>query len=1532
MKRKITKKILLISLKVLLVFIALDLLLVLLVFTPPVQKILINKVTASLEDLTKSNFSIRKIYITPLLKIKASDVAIQDHHGNNMISVKKLAGRLNFPKSSVSAIYLRNIVIEDAEFIIRQYSGEKVTNLNIWVHPFQNDKPKSNFIFCLEDAQIMNSRFAVVFDDKRAYREDKTIDYGFFELKNINGKIENFKLEGAEVTCKINQVSLEQYTGFRIKNFSGDFSINKNALIISHCNLISDRSKADLDFAMRYMGYSDFSQFFDKIKFDVDVKSSAIHMDDLACFVPGIQGMHNSILFTGKGDGPLNALQLTNCYAKYKLTTFITGDFSIFNLVDIKNSSYDIHLKNSSLNLSEMTDFYLPGGTTIGLPESISKLGSASITGNFEGSFNYFKTDLNLISTIGNAKIFLLTEPYNGKMSFKGKISTPNFQLGKLIQNSSYLGKIVGDVNFEGSAEPFMGNRPFAPSIVAKIDAYTSQFDLCSYPINNMELHGNYEQNLYIAQISSSDPNINFNLDGAIDVREVIPRYKVNLELSDLVLGTIFKNFQHVIGTANPKGIDNVILFAKQRPELRISCNNLEAEVKGNTLQDFTGFIAANNILVSEHEETAVFEWLRLNSIVLPGDVRNIMLKGSIFNANLTTNYKLEELLDSLKGIASYYLPSLFTGLEPVAITQLDGEKENPHFLSISLETFDTRKFLQFFLPGLRLAQHSTLNLYIGPERKMDTISVQVSRIRWKDFYSARALSIRGRIDAQEIFNLSLHADSLIYYQKKSPLVFRNINLVTQSENQNINYHFSWVSPDTLNLHNTSFIKGFADISNTHNVLLKLQEANLYLRNSMWVVNGLNELHFKKHRIEVDDFILKSNLGIVDIRGVYSGIYDESLDIRVENFDVSLINALTSRINIELGGKMSALLTYQTHDSVSTVVGKSYFENFVFNKEELGTLFVFAEAPLKSSPKFHGGLFLQDPLQKLGGIEQYNFFNYSKGRVKLADIMGIYDTDLKELRIKGILDSIRIGFLSPFLASFSNHVSGHASGELSFVANSDSLYFDGIVNVKEGFLGIAPLNTIYKIKDQIITFNSEGIIFDKVAILDKYNNKATVDGYIHHQSFKNMNINLLIQTPKILAMSTIKKTDSFFYGDAFASGAVTIFGNSERLSFRGDNLRSLPGTKMGFPISYASTSYEDRGIVFVSVPDPSKKNIDTPSESTFEMDFDFIFDINKDADVRIDLEPVDGILDCKTSGRVRLTYNSKSGLLNMDGKLDILSGDFSMSIKNVLPRTFELIEGGSINFLGPIKSSTIFLTALHERTASMKDLSPDIEVNKTQVNAYLTLSGDLMNPQPSFSFGFPKLTSEEELQVFSILDTTDQQNNLLQFFSLVYLGTFYSTTATLNDVSPLGTSIDLMARTFSNMLLQEIKFADIGVNVLSSNQYFKEYSVNTAIPLYKDRIVVKTRFGYAESLSQEVASSNFIGDVSMEYLINEEGNWRLKLFYFNDQTNLNNMYQNFSRPTQGGGIALIYQQEFFRRKGLVEYQLDRKSILKQPIK
>ena len=112
----------------------------------------------------------------------------------------------------------------------------------------------------------------------------------------------------------------------------------------------------------------------------------------------------------------------------------------------------------------------------------------------------------------------------------------------------------------------------------------------------------------------------------------------------------------------------------------------------------------------------------------------------------------------------------------------------------------------------------------------------------------------------------------------------------------------------------------------------------------------------------------------------------------------------------------------------------------------------------------------------------------------------------------------------------------------------------------------------------------------------------------------------------------------------------------------------------------------------------------------------------------------------------------------------------------------------------------------------------------------------------------------------------------------------------------------------NGVLSQQLKYLDIGIDYYSNENQYREYSINAAIPLYNDRILVKTRFGLAENVSGASASQNsFVGNVSVEYKINEEGNWMGRFFYFNDEYEVN---YDASRPQQGGGIALLYQQDF----------------------
>ena len=99
------------------VFLALDLLLVCLLFVPPIQTFIVHKVTDSLSKSWGTEISIKDIRITPTLKIVAHEVAIKDHHQENMIYTGTLKCRFRSYHPQSCHLGLRDVSFDNLDFV-----------------------------------------------------------------------------------------------------------------------------------------------------------------------------------------------------------------------------------------------------------------------------------------------------------------------------------------------------------------------------------------------------------------------------------------------------------------------------------------------------------------------------------------------------------------------------------------------------------------------------------------------------------------------------------------------------------------------------------------------------------------------------------------------------------------------------------------------------------------------------------------------------------------------------------------------------------------------------------------------------------------------------------------------------------------------------------------------------------------------------------------------------------------------------------------------------------------------------------------------------------------------------------------------------------------------------------------------------------------------------------------------------------------------------------------------------------------------
>lgn len=1523
MKRKITKKIAKIFLWVLGIFITLDLLLVLLFFIPSVQNTVVKQVTSYISSNWGSDIEIGKIYITPSLKLAFRDLVIKDNHQNPMIRVKEGKTRLkNFDLNPVSLSF-HSLEVSGADVALMKYDGEDAVNIGLWARKLKNNEEKKGFFLRADRLIMEKSRFS--FTNESTQQNDGTdplMDYAFFELKDIQLKTTDFRVNGADISADITKIAFHQYTGFELSDGSAHFRINEHSLIFNQGKLVSPNSLIYLDLVFSYDSWSSYSSFVDSVIIRADVRPSEIDMRDIATFAPALMNMDQLVVFSGKVSGPVNDLHLQNFRMHYGEDTFIAGDLTLGPVTDFRNAAMDFVIKDSYVNMKDLAGFPLPGKRTLSLPQEVLDIGTARLTGYFTGGWTHFDSELHIKSDMGDITADLHVTDRDGTLYWDGNAETRQFHLAKLLQEPEFFGFVDMAFRIDGKTPAQSSIKDFVANSTGNLKGNITRFDLLKYPLHDIQIAGRIENNTYGANLISADTNIAFRFNGLADLSNQTPNFRASVSLQKLFPRELVTHVPPV-DSVEAKGFDNFLLFLQKNPGIVLSFDSLEMNMNGNRLDALNGFVSVDGISYQNEEDRVRGERIRLTAINVESGLHKFILASNFLNATMTTNYELSSLKDSLMSVAYRYFPNLLPENPNRGIYDSLPPPEKEYYFRLSLETFQSRELMDLFLPGIRIAPLSTAELYFSSLKTKDSIQIHTRNFRYRNAVQVFNFSASGKGGDDDAFNLFFGSDSVVFPQKKNNIVFKDIKINTIVRENVIRYEMNWMNPDAISNEET-YLAGYVDAGNKEDIVIQFTSSAIQINDKKWAFDPQHSIHIRRSYIDFQNVLLEAAPSRISVNGVYSFQKKDDLSIDIKNVDLTQFNAFAENINLSFGGDVSARIRINSWSSQRLITGKILASDFVFNGESFGNLFLTAAVPEGSLIGFGGGLFGRDHPFNSAIVDQYTMRNYNQEKEKIANLSGSFETVTKSLEVKAGIDTLRIGFLSPFLQSFSQMVSGTAGGDLTFIANPDSTYFKGKIKVQKGYLGIKPLNTVYELRNQVIEFTQEGMEFDRILVYDVDGNRGVLNGHIYHNKFRDFVLDLSVETDRLQVLNAPRETDSYFYGTGYVAGRVSIFGNTEKIFFQGNNLRTLSGTKVYLPLTFSDRLSETQGIRFKKSPgpgasDPSGKN-ERASSST-ELDFDFIFDITRDADIQLDLDPsIGGSLTARAEGTLQLTYNTQSNL-NLIGTVNIATGRFSMSLKDILLNArFDLISGGTVSFNGPIENSVLNASAVYKTTASLKEILPEETTRRVPVNSYINLRGNLMNPDIGFSFELPDHNEEKNAMFNNAIDTSNANNVARQFFSLLLFSRFASNTENTEQLGSDfgGTGIEMLSGILSNFISQQFKYGELGVNYkVADRTHAAEYSVNASIPVWNDRVIIQTNLGYADgSNTEEGAASYIIGDVSLEFLLNEEGNWRLRAFYSsNDNSAPSIEYQS---KTGTGGIALIYKKEFNNGKDFLE--------------
>lgn len=1513
------------------IFIALDLLVVGLFFVPPIQNFVIQKVTEGISKKWGAEIGVKRIYVTPTLKIAADDFVIKDLRGNPMIFVGNVKGRFKALETQPLTLKFFNITASKADVSLVIYKGDSVVNISHWAKAISNpDSKSSGFILRSNDIQLVDSRFSIAnqnVQQQTPYVEGQEFDPGFFEIRHIDFEASKFQVYNDDISALIKQIAFDQYFGFKLLKGEGDFQINNHLLRFKDCRLLTEHSNLDLDLRFDYSDWDRLGDFLDSVYITADIRPSEFGMEDAAAYAGAIRGMDEQIQLEGGVNGCVNNMTLCDFTCHLGEKSFFAGNFTLKNITDINNVEWNLIFDESNFCLHDIERFTLPQGKTITLPKIVKRLGDIQLYGSTSGYLPAISTDLDIHTGVGKLYAGLSSSENYNNIDIGGSISSSNFNLGKLIQNNDF-GIVSFDMDVDAESDLRDDNPDYLATTKGSIQSHIKRFDILSCPLSNIDLNVEYKNKKITADLNSFDKRLNLNLDAITDFSLIRPNFQVKMSLKNMNVSEI-ASFHPLIDSAKAKGFERFIVYAQSQPDVDFSIDSLSVNIYGSELEDLNGFVAIDGLSIQNSGENFVSDRLRLTAINTESGLHKYILSSNFVNATLNTNYKYEDIKDSLVNIAYKYIPTLLPEKKSVQKKSIRKEESSSNkYFSFYVETYNLDPLLYIFLPDIDIEEHSIVDLYFDETSTKDRVKITIPEISYQNKYFINDLKVAALSLDNKKLNINALLDSFsIKDNQGASLAFYNFRLRADLIESFFNFQLVWKDAADAQ-RELSHLSGTFDATNPHNLIGKITDSKIFIDQYEFRFNNLNSIAIQDDRLAFENLTVGDAQSYITIDGAYSKREEDQLHVTVNDVNIGLVNNFLDGLSFD--GNLSANADIRNYNGSSYITGKLLTTGLVFNDAHFGNLFLTAGFGENGSMGFSGGLFHRDENISSSLINDYSIRNYQQEKVKLANITGHHDAREKRFVINANVGHLDLRFLNKFLSSFSEKITGDASGELSFIATTDSTYIDGKAHINHMDMGISPLGTLYHIKDQDISFNRKGIVFNNIQLTDDDMNAGTLSGHIYHNLFKDMKIDLDINTQRLMALNLPKASGSSFYGKGYVAGNVKIAGNDKGLRFSSNDLKTLKGSSIIFPITSSQSVSENESIRFKTIVQDSVVVVPT-KEKTMPLTFDFDFDVTKETDVQVDVFAIGGTMRGNTNGKLHLVYDEPSGL-NIFGKLDVSSGIFLLSLEDIINTKFKLVEGGTVVFNGPVADFVVNISAFYSSKASMNNILGISDVgnnSRMPVNAYIHLNGQLMKyPKIRFSFELPNAGQEVNKQFFMAIDTTNPQNCSKQFFMFVLTNQFLPDNATTNDISNSveSGSISLLTNMVNNFLSRQMKHGGVGIVYKSGNQNTAaEYGLNANVQFLNDRMIFETNIGYydnAKTATGRQGIQDFYGDFSLEYLITERGNWRIKVYNFNDQYALESF-----KKIPGVGLALLYKQDFNSKKDFTDEFKTSKIVL-----
>ena len=1443
-----------------------------LLHVPAVQDFIGSKVATAMERKLGTKVRIGRVDLGFFNRIIIDNVTLWDQTGHVMLRSSRMSVKFDYLPLAQGRISISSTQLFGLRAYLSKKDAESPMNFQFVIDSLASKQPSKPSRLDLTLHSLIIRHGEVSYDQLDKPRLND-FDTHHLKVSNISGHIVLSTLTNDSINLTVKNLRMDESSGLRIRHLSFRFRADHHAALLTDLRLRLPHSEVILPKTSASYRYEKGSFVLPSLSYQGQVKDSHITLSDMAPIMRKLKKLSEPILFNIAFSGTSTYLRVSDL----RLSTqgqeiALLADGSVSNFTAAPQ--WAARIRRLSIRTEGLHRLL---GTSAPLTPW-NRLGNVVFVGRIGGYGRNTSLAGSMASNVGNARFHI--GRHDNKLSVLASVSNAN--LKTLFNNDQW-----GIASAQLSAEALLnGNRPDKAVLTATV----GQFDYKGYRYHNIQLKANAKhldnvQQLTIeGQGNINDPNIRVSLSGLYASASNSPKKL----------------------TAQVKHLNLAALNLSQLWPGQWMTFNVDARLTGSNLNNANGTVNITDFELSprDNEGAYTLSALRLSTINAQGR-HDLEMKSDFGQLTVNGNFDYRSLPQSVLGFIEKKLPGLRAVVPSLAKYSASYNSRNRFAINANIRNTEfLRRLLRI---PITIYQPVTLHGSMDESTHQLDLTMTLPDIDYD-----------GKRYQQGSLHLYTPNDSLLIAAGVS---FRNDNnglnrysLKASAADNQLMSSLRFSAPDTDHpIHGTvnASTEFFRKPNGITAARLSFLPSNITVGDSLWEVQP-SHVVYSKNDINVDHFEIRHGYQHLIANGRATASADDSIFVELKDIDVSYVLNLVNFHSVDFGGKATGSAFVAGVFRHPQAAANLRVSDFTFEDGRMGWL----DAKVNWNPTDKQIDINATANDTIGnGLQAY----YGRR----TDIKGYVSPARNFIDLDIAMNRSRLEFVQKLCDSFMDRMDASANGNIRLSGDLSNINLTGMATA-DGCVSITPLGTTYSMRKASIRMIPDEIIFDNDTVTDRNGNHGLLTGAIHHKHLTHLSYDLDVKAHNLLSFDQKTFGGNSFCGTVFADGECSIKGRPGEVDI---NVNATPRRESVFVYNTSSASsvgeqdfihWTSRDSLLTHHPtDSMRHNIEEANDFPTDIHINFVINCTPDAALKVITDEQTGdYIQLLGDGTLRASYFNK-GSFNMFGNYVVDHGIYKLTIQHVIKKDFQFRQGGTIAFGGDPYNAALNLKALYTvNGVSLADLNvgKSFSANNTRVDCIMDITGTPASPKIDFSLDFPTVNSNAKQMIYSLINSEEEMNQ--QVLYLLAVGQFISQgnnnqriegATRQSQISLAMQSIlsGTLSQQLNNVLSTVVNNTNwnFGANISTGNEgfYNAEYEGLLSGRMLNNRLVFNGQFGYRDNAN---ATTSFIGDFDLRYLLLPNGNLAIKVY---NQTNDRYFTRN-SLTTQG--IGLIVKKDF----------------------